>query len=160
MPGEVERIQNQLQRAFAGEAWHGPSLLELLADVDAAKAAARPLAGAHTIWELVLHIAAWDKAVADRLGDGRGEVSAEDNFPVVNDSSEASWQATIGTLKRNHLDLLDAIGRVADSSLDEPIGEGMSSVYVHLHGEIQHDLYHAGQIALLKKASGKMSDKL
>ena len=152
MPSEVERIQKQLQRAFAGKAWHGPSLLELLADVDAVKAAARPIAGAHSIWELVLHIAAWDKAVAGRLGGGRGEVSDEDNFPVVADTSEASWQKAIETLKQNHGELMEAIGKVEDGRLDKPVVEGMSSVYTHMHGAIQHDLYHAGQIAILKKA--------
>lgn len=152
MPSEGERIQNQLQRAFAGEAWHGPSLMELLADVDAPQAAARPIPGAHSIWELVLHIAAWDRAVASRLGGNRGEVSAAENFPIVNDTSEASWQAALETLKQNHRELMEAIGRVEDSRLDEPVVEGMSSVYVHLHGAIQHDLYHAGQIAILKKA--------
>jgi uncharacterized damage-inducible protein DinB len=152
MPSEVERIQNQLERAFAGAAWHGPSLVELLADVDAAKAAARPIPGGHSIWELVLHIVAWDKAVTKRLGGGRGAVSDEENFPVVADSSEASWQKTIETLKQNHRELMEAVGRVEESRLDAPIVEGMSSVYVHLHGAVQHDLYHAGQIAILKKA--------
>ena len=152
MPSEVERIQNQLQRAFAGEAWHGPSLLELLADVDAAKAVAGPVRGAHSIWELVLHIAAWNKAVTDRLGGGRGAVSDEENFPVVDDTSEASWQKTIETLKQNHRELMAAIGKVEASRLDTPIVEGMSSIYVQLHGAVQHDLYHAGQIAILKKA--------
>ena len=152
MPSEVQRIQNQLERAFAGEAWHGPSLLKILADIDAAKAAARPIAGAHSIWELVMHIAAWDKAVTDRLEGGRGAVSSEENFPVIDDSSEASWQKAIETLKQNHRELLEAIGRVEDSRLDEPVAEGMSSAYVHLHGAVQHDLYHAGQIAILKKA--------
>lgn len=152
MPSEVERIQDQLERAFTAEAWHGPSVLELLADVDAAKAAARPIAGAHSIWELVLHIAAWDKAVASRLNGSRGEVSAEENFPAVNDPSEASWQRAIATLKQNHRELLEAMARVEDSRLEAPVVEGMSSVYVHMHGAIQHDLYHAGQIAILKKA--------
>ncbi|HXM35139.1 MAG TPA: DinB family protein [Pyrinomonadaceae bacterium] len=152
MPSEVERIQNQLQRAFAGEAWHGPSLLELLADVDAATAAARPIAGAHNIWELVLHIAAWDKAVAGRLGGSRVIVSDEENFPVVDDTSEASWQKAIETLKQNHRELMEAMGRVEEDRLDKPAVEGMSSVYGHMHGAIQHDLYHAGQIAVLKKA--------
>jgi len=152
MPSEVQRIQNQLERAFAGEAWHGPSLLKILADIDAAKAAARPIAGAHSIWELVMHIAAWDKAVTDRLEGGRGAVSSEENFPVIDDSSEASWQKAIETLKQNHRELLEAIGRVEDSRLDEPVAEEMSSAYVHLHGAVQHDLYHAGQIAILKKA--------
>ena len=152
MPSEVERIQNQLQRAFEGDAWHGPSLLELLADVDAAKAATRPIAGAHNIWELVLHITAWDRAVTNRLSGGRGEVPDEENFPVVNDTSEAAWQQTIETLKQDHRSLSEAIGGVEEARLDDPIVEGMSSVYSHLHGVIQHDLYHAGQIAILKKA--------
>lgn len=152
MPSEVERIQNQLHRAFAGEAWHGPSLGELLADVKAPQAAARPIAGAHSIWELVLHIAAWDKAVAARLGGGRGAVTDEENFPAVNDTSEGSWQKAIETLKQNHQELMEAMGQVEESRLDEPIVEGMPSVYVHLHGAVQHDLYHAGQIAVLKKA--------
>lgn len=151
MPSEVERIQNQLERAFTGEAWHGPSLLELLADVDAPQAVARPIAGAHSIWELVLHIAAWDKAVASRLDGSRGAVSDEANFPAVSDASEASWQKAVETLKQNHRELLEAISRVEESRLDTPAVEGMSSVYVHLHGAIQHDLYHAGQIAILKK---------
>lgn len=151
MPSEVERIQNQLERAFAGNAWHGPALMELLSEVDAARAAARPIAGAHSIWELVLHIAAWDKAVADRLLGGRGSVADAENFPVVNDTSAAAWQRAIETLKQNHRELLDAIGRVDESRLDTLVVEGMS-VYVHLHGVVQHDLYHAGQIAILKKA--------
>jgi len=152
MPSEVERIQDQLRRAFAGDAWHGPSLLELLADVDNARAAAHPIAGAHSIWELVLHIAAWDKAVATRLGFSRGYVSNEENFPDVVDTSEAAWQKAIETLKENHRELLDAMSKVDEGRFDEPVYEGMSSVYVHLHGAVQHDLYHAGQIALLKKA--------
>lgn len=151
MPNEVERIQQQLQRAFEGEAWHGPSVLELIADVDAVKAAAQPIAGAHSIWELVLHIAAWDKAVTTRLGGNRGAVSNEENFPTVSDTSEESWQKAIETLKQNHHDLIEALGGVDESSLDAPVVEGMSSVYVHLHGAIQHELYHAGQIAILKK---------
>ena len=146
MPTEVARIQNQLQGAFEGEAWHGPSLMELLADVDADKAAARPIAEGHSIWELVLHIAAWDKAVADRLLGGRGPVSAAENFPAVTDTSEAAWQGAIETLKANHRKLIEAMAQVEKPDL-MPVVEGMSSAYVHMHGAVQHDLYHAGQIA-------------
>lgn len=151
MPSEVERIQDQLRRAFSGEAWHGPALLELLADIDANQAAAKPIPAAHSIWELVLHIAAWDQAVANRLSGGRGAVTAEENFPAVNDISEAAWQKAIVTLKDNHRELLEALGRVTEDRFDEPVVAGMSSVYVHMQGAIQHDLYHAGQIAILKK---------
>jgi len=152
MANEGTRIQEQLQRAFAGRAWHGPSILELLADVDAVKAAARPIAGAHSIWELVLHIAAWNKAAVRRLNGDRADLNDDENFPPVVDTSEEAWHQTIESLKRAHRELHFAIGDLDDARLDEPIISGMSSVYGTLHGVIQHDLYHAGQIALLKKA--------
>ena len=135
---EIERIKDQLRRAFEGPAWHGPSVKELVADITAEKAATRPLAGAHSIWEIVLHIAAWDEGVRRRLAGDRAELSTEEDWPPVTDTSEAAW--------REALDNLD------EARLSEPIVEGMSSVYVTLHGVIQHDLYHAGQIALLKRA--------
>ena len=152
MAGEAERIVLQLKYAFDGEAWHGPSVLELLADVNAAQAAMRPIHGAHTIWELVLHIAAWKKAVARRLSGDRAELSEEENWPAIDDPSEAAWQQTLNVLKDSHRELLAAIARLDERRLDESIVEGMSSVYVTVHGVIQHDLYHAGQIAILKKA--------
>jgi uncharacterized damage-inducible protein DinB len=150
---ENKRIQDQLERAFAGQAWHGPSVLELIADVDAASAAAHPITGAHSIWELVLHIAAWDRAVTLRLGGDRGAVSEEENFPIIEDTSEASWQKAIETLKENHRQLIEAVNSADESRLDAPVVEGMSSAYVQLHGAVQHELYHAGQIALVKKLS-------
>ena len=152
MASEVARIRGELRRAFEGEAWHGPAVLELLRDVTAQQAAARPIAGAHTIWELVLHIAAWENAGRRRLEGDRAELPDEENFPPVNDTSEAAWQRTIKELKIGHSKLYDAIAGLDESRLDEPILDGMRSVYITLHGVIQHDLYHAGQIALLKKA--------
>ena len=151
MASEVTRIQDQLQRAFVGGAWHGPSVLELLADVDADKAAARPIAGAHNIWELTLHIAAWEGAALRRLSGDRAELPDEEDWPPVTDTSAAAWQQTIAILKDNNQQLQEAIADLAETRFDEPIVDGMSSVYVTLHGAIQHDLYHAGQIAILKK---------
>lgn len=151
MTNEANRIQEQLQRAFAGRAWHGPSVLELLADVDATKAAARPIPGAHSIWELVLHIGAWYQAAARRLKGDRAELSTEEDFPPVTDTSADAWHQTVETLKRSHRELHYAIGDLDDSRLDQPIVSGLASVYGTLHGAIQHGLYHAGQIALLKK---------
>ena len=152
MASEVERIQGELQRAFEGEAWHGPAVLELLRDVTAQQAAARPIAGAHSIWELVLHIAAWENAGRRRLEGDRAQLPDEEDFPPVNDNSEAGWQQTIEALKNGHSKLYDAIAGLDESRLDAPVLDGMRSVYITLHGVIQHDLYHAGQIALLKKA--------
>jgi uncharacterized damage-inducible protein DinB len=151
MSTEANRIQEQLKRSFEGGAWHGPSILELLADVDAAKAAARPIGGAHTIWELVLHITAWNKGGVRRLNGDRADLTDEENFPAVTDTSDEAWQQAIYELKRAQGELNDAIEGIEEDRLDQPIITGMSSVYRTLHGIIQHGLYHAGQIALLKK---------
>ena len=67
---EVQRIREQFQRAFNGEAWHGPSVLKILDGVTAQQAAAHPIPGAHSIWELTLHIAAWENACRRRLEVG------------------------------------------------------------------------------------------
>lgn len=151
---EIERILDQLKRAFAGNAWHGPSVRELLAGVTAAQAHARPLANAHSIWELVHHLAVWESAGRRRLeGDPAAiDISSPEDWPPADDRSEAAWEQAKAALERGHEALREVISRVPESRLDEPILEGMSTVYVTLHGVIHHDLYHAGQIAMLKKA--------
>ncbi len=149
---EVERIREQLRRAYEGPAWHGPSVKELLDGVTASKAAARPLASAHSIWEIVLHIAAWEEGARRRLAGDRAQLSTEEDWPTLSGTSEAAWRVTLELLERNYRGLSDAISGLDEARLDEPILEGMSSVYVTLHGVIQHCLYHAGQLALLKRA--------
>src|SRR5215218_5056856 len=144
---EVDRIREQFRRAFEGEAWHGPSVLALLDGITAQQAAAHPIPGAHSIWELTLHIAAWERACLRRL---KGDPAQ------LNDASERAWETTKQQLIDNHRELLEAIATVDESRLNEPIitdpNIPFSSVYVTLHGGVQHDLYHAGQIAMLKKA--------
>jgi uncharacterized damage-inducible protein DinB len=151
---EVERILDQLDRAYKGEAWHGPSVRELLTGVTAKQAQARPLANAHNIWELVHHIAVWENVGRRRLGGDPAQIesSSPDDWPPPDDASDAAWEQAKAALDRGHEALREAIARIDESRLDEPIVEGLSSTYVTLHGIIQHDLYHAGQIAMLKKA--------
>lgn len=151
---EIERILDQLRRAYEGEAWHGPSVREVLAGVTATQAHARPLANAHSIWELVQHIAVWESVGRRRLEGDRAQIdiSSPEDWPPADDTSEVAWEQAKAALDRGHQALVEAIKRVPESRLDEPIFEGMSTVYVTLHGVIQHDLYHAGQIAMLKKS--------
>jgi uncharacterized damage-inducible protein DinB len=151
---EAIRIADQLQRAFDGAAWHGDSLFEILAEVTPAQAAARPIQGAHSIWELVLHIAAWDDAVLRRFAGVAVELSDAENFPPATDISETAWHAALAQARRAHHDLIAAVNELPDSRLYEmvPGKEGAHyTFYYMLHGVVQHELYHAGQIALLKK---------
>jgi uncharacterized damage-inducible protein DinB len=148
---EVRRLRSQLRRAFEGEAWHGPSLMELLADVAAARAAAKPIAGAHSIWELVLHMAFWEEVSRKRAEGDDTKYEAEDGLFTVTDTSEEAWQEALKRLRSTNEALRETIAKLDDAQLDEIVAGQPYSIYFMLHGVIQHDLYHAGQIALLKK---------
>lgn len=149
---EIERIREQLKRAFEGHAWHGPSVMEVLSDVSAQQAAARVFPAAHTIWELTLHIGAWEGACLTRLHGERAELSDAEDWPAVTETTESAWQRCKSNLEDGNLKLRDAIASLDEQRLDEPILSGMPSVYITVQGVVQHDLYHAGQIAILKKA--------
>src|SRR5256885_8316479 len=114
---EIERIQDQLKRAFEGNAWHGPSVREVLTGVSAEQAHARPLANAHTIWELVRHIAVWEDVGRRRLSGDRAqiEISSPADWPTPEDTSEAAWEKAKEALNRGHQALVDAIARTPES---------------------------------------------
>lgn len=153
---EVARIRDQFRRAFDGEAWHGPSVMALLKGVTAEQAAAHPIPGAHSIWELTQHIRAWEGACLRRLNGDPAQLPDNEDWSAIDDYNEAAWEKTKQDLIDTHQQLLQALASLDDSRLDQPIindpETDYSSVYVTLHGGVQHDLYHAGQIAILKKA--------
>jgi uncharacterized damage-inducible protein DinB len=150
---ESARIAELLRRAFAGDAWHGDSVLELLAGVNAATAANHPIASAHSIWELVLHIAAWDDAVNRRIVSGKAvSLSDKQNFPPVRETSEAAWKQALQRLRQAHEQLVRTVAALPDPRLEERVPGKNYHIYFMLHGVTQHELYHAGQIAILKKA--------
>jgi uncharacterized damage-inducible protein DinB len=152
---ETARLADQIRRAFQGDAWHGDSIKKLLAGVTAATAAARPIKNAHSIWELVLHISAWDDAVFRRIGGAAVELTKEQDFPPVKDTSAAAWRQTLSHLKQTHNQLIKAVAAVPDSRLQDQVPGKTEDYYDFYHmfsGIVQHELYHAGQIALLKKA--------
>ena len=150
---EVERIADQLKRAYEGKAWHGPAVREVLAGITAEQAARRPLANAHNIWELAVHIGVWEAFARRRLeGEVITDVPPEQDWPPVTATDEAAWKKTLAQLEDGHMKLRRAIAALPEARLSETV-QGMGySVYFMLHGVVQHDLYHAGQIALLKKA--------
>ena len=155
---EIERLADQMQRAFYADAWCGPSLLEALEGVSAAQAAARPLARAHSIWEIVAHLSGWKRVVHRRLEGQPVRLPEEGDWPQVADTGEQSWQRTLAELKTRHDALLATVCALDDARLEDVLitessretGGGVSC-YVTLHGAAQHDLYHGGQISLLKK---------
>ena len=151
---EVENIVDQLERAFEGDAWHGQSMSEILTEITASQAAAHPIPHAHSIWEIVLHSAAWQRAVRERL-QGKPIVSLPDDedWPLVDDTSDQAWCKAIEVLRSEYESLQEEALKWGDRDLGETSEGQRFTVYQMLHGVIQHNLYHAGQIAILKKAS-------
>ncbi len=155
---ETARLADQIRRAFDGEAWHGDSVKKILEGVNATMAAAHPIKDAHSIWELVLHIAAWDGAVLKRTCGTAVQLSDEQNFPPVKDTSEAAWRQAIEHTKGTHNELVQAVAAFPDERLAEQVPGKSESYYNFFYmftGIVQHELYHAGQIALLKKAAAR-----
>src|SRR5690348_16262678 len=116
---ECARIASQLHSVFEGDAWHGPSLRELLSDITAEQAKARPLSAAHSIWELILHIEVWTRFAREAM-HGRpipafvDNMPPEQNWPLIKDAIVARWNAAVEKVLRAGSDLASEIERFGD----------------------------------------------
>jgi uncharacterized damage-inducible protein DinB len=152
-------LAQQVRLAHDGPAWHGLALGENLEGISAVQAASRPIPGAHSIWEIVLHMNAWAEEVSRRVGGADpGEPEAGD-WPEVGPVSESAWSAARAALRASHEALAQAIldfpgerwqDRVGDE-LNAPLGTGVTFAAM-ISGLLQHDGYHGGQVGLLRRA--------
>ena len=147
----TERLLDQLNRAFGGEAWHGPALRNLLDGVTEKQANAKPIRTGHSILELVVHITAWIDAVARRVG---GEIVDSKSVVDWADVTKTTWKRAVEDLEKAESRLSDAVARLSTDDLEKPVPGEKRSLYGEIMGALQHNVYHAGQIALLKKAAG------
>ena len=153
---ESQRLATQLENSVNGNAWHGPALLEVLEGVSAAVASARPIAGWKSIWELVLHVIVWEDVALRRLGGDEAafEIGGPEDWPAPPAAGDDAWRATLARVRATTAALAAAIRALPEARLDEPILPNYSTCYHHLHGVVQHNLYHAGEIVVLKRAQG------
>jgi uncharacterized damage-inducible protein DinB len=152
MANEIDRIVDQMNRAFRGEAWHGPSLMESLDGVTVATAAARNIANAHTIWELVLHVAVWKRTVERRLNGEAVEPTGAEDFPPMPQPTVDAWVAAVGELRSAHESMVRTFQVLGADRLHAIVPGKRYNVEFMMLGTAQHDCYHAGQMALLKKS--------
>ncbi len=150
---EIQRIEDQLRRSHSGVAWVGPCLDEVLAGLTAEDAASHPVLDAHSIWEIVLHLAAWENMATRTLGgDVLDGLPEEEDWPAIEDPTAKQWESTLQRFTHTHGALRAAIRKLTDDRLDDKVSASQYPIYYLLHGIVQHNLYHAGQIALLRKA--------
>lgn len=149
---EIDRINELFQRAYGGSSWHGPSVRDLLSDLTAEEASAQLIPGEHNIWQLVRHIMFWqDFATRMLKGEQVNDPSDVENWPELNDVSTTAWQKTLDELRNSQREFREALEGWDEAKLQEVVPDRSYRYYQLLYGVIHHNLYHAGQIALLKK---------
>jgi hypothetical protein len=144
-----------IDQAYDHRSWHGTNLRGSLRGVSADEAAWRPAPGRHNIWELVVHAAYWKYAIVRRLtGQKRGSfpIRGSNWFERPEEVTDAAWRADLQLLEGTHRALRDAVANVPAARLTVPAkGNHDANVTWLITGIASHDLYHAGQIQLLKR---------
>jgi uncharacterized damage-inducible protein DinB len=155
---EIALLLQLLDEAYDKKSWHGPNLRGSVRGLTAAQAAWRPAAGRHNIWEHVVHAAYWKYIVRRRLlGEKKGSFPLKGSnwFARPAEATEAAWRADVALLGEAHRALRAAVARLAPADLRvTPAGSKVSNRAM-LTGVAAHDVYHAGQIQLLKRLAGE-----
>jgi len=151
---EIENLLGLIDEAYNRAAWHGPNLRGSIRGVTARAAALRPAKGRHNIWELVVHAAYWKYTVRRRLvGEKRGSFSLPGSnfFKRPEDLSEKAGRADVALLEEEHRRLREAVAAVRPEDLNAPARGSRTRVHRLIAGIAFHDVYHAGQIQLIKQ---------
>jgi hypothetical protein len=154
---DLQRLLTILDQAYNRRSWHGTNLRGSIRGVSARQASWRPGRGRHNIWELVVHAAYWKYAVWRRLtGERRGSFPLKGSnwFKRPQGGGEAAWRSDVALLDRMHGLLREAVATLPAGKLSRtPKGSATSNFFL-ISGVAAHDVYHAGQIQLLKKLAG------
>jgi uncharacterized damage-inducible protein DinB len=154
MNTETSRIRLLLKNSWDGNMWHGANLKNILEGIDAEKALRKPAAGAHNIYELVLHMHCWRNFVVRHLNgdaDFKVSINSEIDWPVNYEQTDEGWMRALAQLEKSQAEVVEAFSKFEDAQLDEPMHGRKFSWYDFIHGMIHHDIYHSAQIAILKK---------
>jgi len=161
MAGIPEALIQQLSATHAGDPWYGTSREKLLDGISAKQASMKPITGGHSIWEQVLHMISWTREVTRRIQGQAPASPVEGDWPSPRNDSDQEWSATRTQLTDAHAELLAAIRNQPSDRWDQPVGPVRDpalgtgiTVLGMVIGLAQHDAYHIGQIATLRRAAG------
>lgn len=153
----IQRLEESFQSVYedeAGEAWYGPSILPLLTGVTPEQAAKKPFASAHSIWELVMHIAYWESVALRRLKGEKVDapLNSEQDWATVKHRSEPAWKTAVSELKQGNSALREELRHCSEEKMQQRATGKQYSNYVMVEGTLHHAIYHSGQISMLKTA--------
>jgi hypothetical protein len=151
-PAEIDLLLRIIDQAFDHTSWHGPNLRGSVRGVDADEAAFRPAPGRKNIWEHIVHAAYWKYVVRRRLtGEKRGSFPLKGSNWFTRPSSPHLWVEDLALLDEMHRALRDVIAAFPAGKLFSSLGRGKIDAFRLISGIAAHDVYHAGQIGLLKR---------
>jgi len=151
---QVVLLLRVLDEAFDRKAWHGPNLRGTIRGLDARRACWRPAPARHSIWELVVHAAYWKYAVRRRLtGDKRGSFGLPGSnwFSRPSEPQADAWRRDVALLGEEHRKLREVVAGLRDADLPRTAAGSRHPNATLVYGVAAHDVYHAGQIQLLKR---------
>src|SRR5438128_926559 len=149
-------LGKQIERAMTGPMWHGPALAQVLETVTSGQAAALPIPGAHSIWEIVQLVTTWAEIARERIhGQSTGDPTPERDWPPVTATGDDEWRGALERLESAHRMLAADVRQLTDDAPATKVKDLDYSVWILLHGVVEHGTYHGGQIALLKRAGGQ-----
>ncbi len=153
MKKEITHYLQQWQSIYNGKPWYGPSLQTVLQGLDAEAACWKPRPGAHSIIELLHHILCWRRHFVQRLSgnlDFSIELNSPEDWTAYEEVSEGKWKVLLEELEQNQEEITRLLNGKEDAFLEEDSGKGGITFRERLEGTIQHDLYHLGQMAMVK----------
>jgi hypothetical protein len=150
---DPKQLALEVRRTVTGPMWHGPSINAALDGLTYVAANSRPVPGAHSVWELVLHIASWADIARSRLGEAimRDPIRSRD-WPPVPAPSPSAWRLAVEQVGSAYDALADHVDWLKPEDLGRIVPGRDYTVETMVRGVIEHGAYHAGQIAILRKA--------
>lgn len=154
MSAELKHIRAMLKNNWDGSMWYGNNLSSVLKGIDAEKAFQKPTAGSHNIYELAVHLLCWRTFVIEMLKGNAAykvEINSEQDWPKVYEQTAITWSEAQSQLEKSQTELMNLLDAFDESKLGELVAGRDFKYHVLLNGVLHHDIYHSGQIAILKK---------
>ena len=154
MRDKVELLTEKIEKVYSGSPWYGNSIKSVLKDIDPKTAFTKAARNVHTIAELVAHIIAWREFVISKIkGDNDFKITQKLSFDWqrIDRNEKTAWKSLLNTLEKNQNEILTTLKKLDDGFLKLPVSRRRYDNEFLIEGGIQHDIYHLGQISLLKK---------
>ena len=154
MKKDINSYISEFETIYNGEPWYGKSLMAVIYSADPKNVFKKQKSEGHSAYEITHHLYAWRNLLANRLKGDNASIeinSKEDWAPLPKEQTTATWKELVKKLEQNQQELIESLTKLNDEDLDTDLANTSNSLRTSLNGQIQHDIYHIGQVALAIK---------